>query len=178
VLFRSGNPEGSSQQDAPLTPGVLGSGPSYAVSVHHGLLRPHPSVSQARGDFTGLPLIHPAFAVRERRGDPRDVPSFPGCAVPACRGPYAGGLAAPSRCPGAGDDRLPHVRTESPPPCPPLPAIPGGCRSRRCILRFMLRPAGLPRPPGWLQRGELTASPCLLRTLSPSLLSACLAARG
>jgi len=96
-----GNPGGSSPRDAPLTPGVLGSGPSYAVSVHRRLLRPHPSVSQARGDFTGSPLIHPAFAVRERRGDPRDVPSFPCRAVPTCRGPYAGGLAAPSRCPGA-----------------------------------------------------------------------------
>ena len=46
------------------TPGVLGSGPSYVVSVHHRGLRPHPSVSQARDDFTALPLIRHAFAVR------------------------------------------------------------------------------------------------------------------
>jgi hypothetical protein len=84
-LAPKGNPEGSSPRDAPLTPGVLGSGPSSAVSVHRCLLRPHPSVSQARGDFTGWPFIRPAFAVRERRGDPRDVPSFPCRAVPACR---------------------------------------------------------------------------------------------
>jgi hypothetical protein len=35
----------------PSTPGVLGSGPSYVVSVHHCLLLPHPSVPQARCDF-------------------------------------------------------------------------------------------------------------------------------
>ncbi len=33
----------------------------------------------------------------------------------------------PSRCPRAGDDRLPRVRTESPPTTPPLPAMSGGC---------------------------------------------------
>ena len=42
----------------PSTPGVLGSGSSYAVSFHHGFLRPHPSVSQARCDF--------AFAYTQR----------------------------------------------------------------------------------------------------------------
>ncbi len=38
------------------TPGVLGSGPSYVVSVHHRVVRPHPSVSQARDDFTACRL--------------------------------------------------------------------------------------------------------------------------
>ena len=83
------------------TPGVLGSGPSSAVSVHHRVLRPHPPVSPARGDFTTLPLIRRAFAVRERPGGPRDLPYFPGHAVHACRRPYAGGSATPSRCAGA-----------------------------------------------------------------------------
>ena len=47
------------------TPGVLGSGASCAVSLHYGLLRPHPSVLQARRDFAFI-LIRNAFAVRER----------------------------------------------------------------------------------------------------------------
>ena len=38
------------------TPGVLGSGSSCVVSIHHRLLRPHPPVSQARCDFTALRL--------------------------------------------------------------------------------------------------------------------------
>ena len=97
-LAPKGNPEGSSPQDAPLTPGVLGSGPSSVVSVHHSLLRPHPPVSQAPEDFAGSPLVPRAFAVRERRGDPRDLPDFPWRAVPTCRRPYPGGSAGLSRC--------------------------------------------------------------------------------
>jgi len=38
--------------------------------------RPHPPHSQAHRDFAALRLIRDAFAVRERRGDPRVVPSF------------------------------------------------------------------------------------------------------
>ncbi len=79
------------------TPGVLGSGPSSVVSVHHSLLRPHPPVSQAHRDFTALRLILDAFAVRERLGDPRDLPYFHCRAVHACHRPYAGGSASPSR---------------------------------------------------------------------------------
>ena len=62
------------------------------------LLRPHPPVSQAPEDFAGSPLIPRAFAVRERRGDPRDLPDFPWRAVPTCRRPYPGGSAGLSRC--------------------------------------------------------------------------------
>jgi hypothetical protein len=40
------------------------------------LNRPHPSHSQAHRDFTAWRLIRDAFAVRERLGDPRVVPSF------------------------------------------------------------------------------------------------------
>ncbi len=87
-LAPQGNPEGSSPRDAPLTPGVLGSDRSSAVSDPPRLLRPHPPVSQAPRDFTVLPLIPRAFAVRERRGDPRDLPYFPWRAVPTCRRPY------------------------------------------------------------------------------------------
>ena len=62
------------------------------------LLRPHPPVSQAPHDFTVLRLIRAAFAVRERRGDPRDLPDFPCRPVPTCRRPYPGGSAGRSRC--------------------------------------------------------------------------------
>src|SRR5439155_781290 len=85
------------------TPGVLGSGPSYVVSVHRRLLRPHPPVSRARCDFTAQPLIRSAFAVRERLGDPRNLPYFHCRTVHTCRRPYAGGsttalpLCSPSR---------------------------------------------------------------------------------
>ena len=40
------------------------------------LNRPHPPHSQAHRDFTAERLIRDVFAVRERRGDPRVVPSF------------------------------------------------------------------------------------------------------
>jgi hypothetical protein len=40
------------------------------------LNRPHPPHSQAHRDFTARRLIRDAFAVRERLGDPRVVPSF------------------------------------------------------------------------------------------------------
>jgi hypothetical protein len=40
------------------------------------LNRPHPSHSRAHRDFTARRLIGDAFAVRERRGDPRVVPGF------------------------------------------------------------------------------------------------------
>src|SRR6478735_8217976 len=40
------------------------------------LNRPHPPHSRAHHDFTARRLIRDAFAVRERLGDPRVVPSF------------------------------------------------------------------------------------------------------
>jgi len=57
-------PQGSS-----LGSGLFCPGPSS-------LNRPHPPHSQAHRDFTALRLIRDAFAVRERLGDPRVVPSF------------------------------------------------------------------------------------------------------
>jgi hypothetical protein len=73
------------------TPGVLGSGASSVVSHPHRVLRPHPPVPQARSTFTASPVICRAFAVRERLGDPRDLPYFHCRAFQACRRPYAGG---------------------------------------------------------------------------------------
>ena len=57
-------PQGSS-----LETGLCCPGPSS-------LKRPHPPHSQAHRDFTARRLIGDAFAVRERLGDPRVVPSF------------------------------------------------------------------------------------------------------
>jgi hypothetical protein len=63
VAFRP-QPQGSS-----LETGLCCPGPSS-------LNRPHPPHSQAHRDFTAERLIRDAFAVRERLGDPRVVPSF------------------------------------------------------------------------------------------------------
>jgi hypothetical protein len=107
---------------------------------------------------TSFYLIRSAFAVRERLGDPRDLPYFCGCAFPACRRPYPGG-----------------------PPCHPVMLTRRFQTSstyhgvathdtvsasnirrvvlfRGCIVRFMLRPARLPCPPDWLRRDEVTCS--------------------
>ncbi len=142
------------------TPGVLGSGSGCVVPIPPRLLRPHPSVSPARGDFTGQPLIRRAFAVRERRGDPRDLPYFRCCAFHACRRPYAGGSEAPTRCVRAPIPGSLVLSLSRPPQRPSLPAIPDGVmRFRRCIVRVMLRPVRLPGPPDWLRRCE-RPTPC------------------
>jgi hypothetical protein len=64
MKWHSPLPQGSS-----LGTGLSCPGPSS-------LTRPHPPHSQAHRDFTARRLIRDAFAVRERRGDPRVVPSF------------------------------------------------------------------------------------------------------
>jgi len=48
-------------------------------------LMPHPPHSRAHRDFTAKRLIRDAFAVRERRGDPRVVPCFHYHSFLACR---------------------------------------------------------------------------------------------
>src|SRR6266699_5878842 len=68
--------------DAP--PWRLGSPPPQGSSLgpelfclgSSSLNRPHPPHSRAHRDFTAWRLIRDAFAVRERLGDPRVVPSF------------------------------------------------------------------------------------------------------
>jgi hypothetical protein len=129
------------------TPGVLGSGSGYVVPIPHRLLRPHPPVSPARDDFTAPLLIRRVFAVRERRGNPRDLPYFRRCAFHTCRRPYAGGSEAPTRC----------VRTPLPgflvlslsrhPRDPSLPVMPDGViisalhRSRHAAARVFAKPS-------------------------------------
>jgi hypothetical protein len=178
VTALTGNPARSSLPAPPLTPGVLGSG-RVMLSRPSSLIRPHAPVSGAPGDFTTLRRLYPGPSLGGRAGsDPRDLPYFPCRAVPTCRGPYAGGFTAPSRSRGACDRRLPRVRTESPPTTPPLPAIPGGCLLS-ALHPSLYAAARRFASPSWLAptRGA-TGSRCLLRTLSPSLLAPCLAARG
>jgi hypothetical protein len=144
-------------------PGVLGSGSSYIVSIRHGLIQPHAPVPQARCVFASL--IRSAFAVRERLGDPRDLPYFCGCAFRACCRPYPGGPPCPSRCTHTTISGFLQLSKSRHSQCPSLPAISDGViRFRGCIVRFMLRPARLPCPPDWQRRDEVTcASPRLLR---------------
>ena len=149
-LAPQGNPEGPSPRDAPLPPvrhRRISSGPSSAVSVHPSVVRPHPPVSQTPRDFTGSRLIRVAFAVRERRGDPRDLPSFPWRAVPTCRRPYPGGSAGPSRSPGtaipgslearASRHPQPRLCQQSPPGVPFEAASFASCRGP-CVCPALL----------------------------------------
>ena len=113
------------------------------------LLRPHPPVSPARSDFAAPPLIRCAFAVRERLGDPRDLPYFPRPAFSACRRPYAGGSAQPSRCAGRAIPGFLDLRASRHPQDPSLPAIPDGVilstlhRSLSAAARAFARPSTL-----------------------------------
>ena len=59
----------------PTTPGVLARD-RVVVSRPSSLNRPHPPHARAHRDFTAQRLIRDVFAVRERLGDPRAVPSF------------------------------------------------------------------------------------------------------
>jgi hypothetical protein len=73
---------GRGLDDAPPCGGILHlpQGPSLGSGLFcpgpSSLNRPHPPHSQAHRDFTAWRLIRDAFAVRERLGDPRVVPSF------------------------------------------------------------------------------------------------------
>ena len=72
------------------TPGVLGSGVSYVVSLHHSLYDPMRQ-SHRHAATSSITLIRSAFAVRERLGDPWDLPYFPCSSFHACHRPYPGG---------------------------------------------------------------------------------------
>jgi hypothetical protein len=61
--------------DTPPTPGVLLEAGLCCPSPSS-LNRPHPPHSRAHRDFTARRLIRDAFAVRERRSNPRAVPVF------------------------------------------------------------------------------------------------------
>ena len=147
-----------------LSPGALGSGSSYIVSIHPGLIRPHAPVPQARRNFA-VTLICNAFAVRERLGIPRDLPYFRlphfHC-MPPTRPRWC---AVRSRWSRTAMPGFLEFETES----PPTTSV-SASNTRRvilfrgCIVLVMLRPASLPSPPDWLRQDEITCvSPCLLR---------------
>jgi hypothetical protein len=108
----------------------------------------------------GIALIRSAFAVRERLGDPGDLPYFRCCSFHTCRRPYPGGPL--TLCPVylVGGSRLPRSWSES----SPATSV-SASNSRRVFdfgaasVRFMLRPVCLPSPPDWLRRDEITCSP-------------------
>ena len=149
------------------TPGALGSGPSYVVSIHHCLIRPHAPVPQARCDFA-FTLIRNAFAVRERLGDPRDLPYFRLPYFPYMPSTLPRWSTVPSRViltrrfqASSNSYRVANHYL------PPLPAIPDGAfYFGAASFSLFSRPACLPSPPGWLRQDETTyLSPCLLRYL-------------
>jgi len=103
-------------------------------------------------------LIRSAFAVRERLGDPRDLPYFCGCAFRACCRPCSGG---PPRLPIVLTRRFQAssnyhgVATHKTVSASNIRRV---IRFRSCIVLVMLRPARLPSPPDWLRRDEATCT--------------------
>ena len=121
-----GNPARTSLPTPPLTPGALGSG-RVMLSRPSSLIRPHAPVSGAPGDFTVRRRLYPGPSLGGRAGsDPRDLPYFPWRAVRTCRGPYAGGSAAASRCGPAAIPGFRELLARRHPQPPSLPAIPDG----------------------------------------------------
>src|SRR5712692_9451004 len=111
----------------PSTPGVLGSGSSYIVSIHHRLIRPHAPVPQARCDFAFRLYPTPSLCggAEATRGT---FPTFTTVLsihvadpTPAVR------RALPLY--SHDDSRLPRPIKESPPTTPSLPAIPDGLKN-------------------------------------------------
>ena len=149
VTALPGNPARPSPPAPPLTPGVLGSG-RVVLSRRSLLLRPHAPVSGAPGDFTTPRRLYPGPSLGGRAGrDPRDLPSFPCRAVRTCRRPYAGGVAAASRCAPAAIPGFRDLSARRPPHPPALPAIPAGAtlstlhRSLQAAARAFAQPSGL-----------------------------------
>ena len=97
------------------TPGVLGSGPSSAVSVHPRVLRPHPSVSRARGDFAASGL-YPASSLCGHASATRETfPTFTAVLATRAIDPTPAGSRDLSHCVTVRDARLPRSLSESPP---------------------------------------------------------------
>ncbi len=174
---------GSSAQPQGQSGGILSTGcaaaPQRSLAPVQGLLsrsvpaysdpiRPfcrHGAISQDRRPSARPSLCRGGEATHET------FPPFPALLSLRATHPTSGG---PSPRPVVLGRTIPGflaIRPESPPPRPPLPAVPSGCRSWRSLLRIRLRPAGLPRPPGWRRHGKLVGSRCFLRTMSPALSS-------
>jgi len=157
----------------PSTPGVLGSGASYVVSLHLGLYDP---MRQSHGH--AATSWHCPYTQRLRcAGAPRR-PTGPSLLslllLPYVPSTLSRQVRCPlSRCTLDSDSRLPRPLNESSPTTPVSASnIRRDLQFRDCIDRFMLRPACLPSTPDWLQQDEvICSSPCLLSTLSPPLLT-------
>ena len=170
-----GNPARSVPWTTPLTPGVLSSG-RVMLSRPSSPKRPHAPVSGAPGDFTVVAAYTPGPRwAGAPEATPETFPTFPAVLSARAVAPTPVGSPPPPvvfrrRCQAPADcDRVaPH---SSPRLCQQSPT---GTRFRRCSDRFMLRPARLPGPPGWLRRGE---SPRPLRTVSPPLWAPSVAGR-
>ena len=101
------------------------------VVLSPALLAYYDPIRQSRRHAATSPLsrlIRRAFAVRARRGDPRDLPYFHCRTVHTCRRPYAGGSGRPpvtiaSRYQASSTSQ--RVATHN---CPSLPAIPDGVK--------------------------------------------------
>src|SRR5262249_41748683 len=100
------------------------------------LNRPHPPHSRAHRDFTAWRLIRDAFAVRERLGDPRVVPSFHCTFLPDMPSSPTPGSPT-STCP---EFRcrysLRRITTGSAPPVPPDSLSVGSVFSVASLVRF------------------------------------------
>ena len=106
------------------TPGVLGSGSSSVVSIHHGLLRPHAPVPQARCDFACCLYAAPSLcgSASATRGT---FPTFTAVLAMHVADPTP---AVRRIFPlySYDDSRLPQSMNESSPAIPSLPAITDG----------------------------------------------------
>jgi hypothetical protein len=126
------------------------------------LSRPHPPHSRAHRDFTARRFIRDAFAVRERRGDPRVVPSFRCIFLPGMPSSASPGSST-SHCPIARCRHgLRHGLTGS-----TLPTLPQSDSRGRSISGLtgspLLRPVSLLASPCRIRPGLLPAHRRLLR---------------
>ena len=142
--------------ESPLLPQGSSLLPELCCLRPSSLNRPHPPHSQAHRDFTARRLIRNVFAVRERLGDPRVVPSFHCTFLPDMPPSTTSGssdiVSSTSQC----RHGLRRGLTGS-----TLPILPQSDSRGRSI-------SGLPNSP-LLRPVSLLASPCRIR---PGLLPA------
>ncbi len=144
----SPQPQGSSLGSGLCCPGPLN--------------RPHPPHAPAHRVFTAQRLIRDGFAVRERRGDPRVVPSFRWLFLPDMPSSASPGSST-SHCPISRCRRgLRHGLTGS-----TLPILPQSDSRGRSISGLtnspLLRPVSLLASPRRIRPGLLPAHRRLLR---------------
>jgi hypothetical protein len=111
------------------------------------LNRPHPPHSQAHRDFAAERLIRNAFAVRERLGDPRVVPSFRCSLLPGMPSSLTPGSSTPI-CPDSSDANVGLRRIPTGSALPTIPQIrfPRVFHFVASLVRFPLRPVRLLAP--------------------------------